>query len=533
MRVLADHTLADCYDVIVVGSGLGGLVAALTAAKGGKSVLVVEKSAQIGGTSAVSAGTIWIPANDGMAAGGIEDDLASARQYLSVTVGDSPLIETFLENANAMVAFLREHTSIELVTSLTYPDYKLGQPGSRYGRAVQPGLYDSNALGSLKDVLRRDENGLQYSMAEFKAWGSWANFPKQELRERETRGIVARGAALVGPVFESALRCGVGFVVEAAVEDIIEEDGAARSVRFGGRAIAAADAVVLACGGFEWHAQMMAQHLPVPIPVRCSPPHNTGDGHRMAERLGARLEDMDQAWWAPMVAVPGQQVDGEQVGRHIRAERQSPGVIIVDAAGQRIVNEAQDYNALVRSAFAAAGGESLRMYVVFDHRFLQRYGFLTYSASDVLPAWIARGESIANVAESLGLKASALAATVERFNVFAEAGLDEDFHRGESPYDQYSGDKTNPYPNTNLAPIEVAPFYGMEFFPGAFGTAGGVATDADGRALGENGAVIRGLFAVGNVSAQPLAKGYPGAGSTLGPAMTLGYVIGRILAAGA
>ena len=533
MKLLGDQLLSARYDVVVVGSGAGGLVSALTAVSAGQSVLVLEKSSKLGGTSAVSAGTIWIPANDGMAENGVGDDIESAREYLAQLVGTGEVIDAFLDHANDMLSFLRERTSLELVTSLGYPDYRLGLEGSRYGRAMQPTTYDSRQLGELKDILRRDENLLQYSMIEFKMWGSWANFPWDELRDRTAKGIVARGAALVGPILQACVEAGVVFAVDTPVQDLIDEDGAVCGVSVGDRRIAANVGVVLACGGFEWNPEMMEEHLPMPIPIRCSPPHNTGDGHRMAERIDVRLDRMDEAWWAPMVSVPGQEVDGHQVGRHIRSERQSPGVIIVDSTGKRIVNEAQDYNSLIRSALEAARdkGIPLRMFVVFDHRFLERYGFLTYAAGDELPDWITVGSSLREVAERLGLDAEVLTATVERFNKFAETGKDEDFHRGESPYDNYSGDSTNPYPNSNLAPVEIGPFYGMEFLPGAFGTAGGVATDARGRALRNDGSVVPGLFAVGNVSAHPLATGYPGAGSTLGPAMTLGYVAGTELVA--
>ena len=534
MKALGKHDVATSYDAIVVGSGAGGLVAALAAAKAGKSVLVLEKSSLVGGTSAVSAGTLWIPANDGMAEAGLGDDLTSARQYISETVGQSEVIDAFLANANAMIAFLRANSTIELTTSLTYPDYKLGLPGSRCGRAMQPGLYDTKLLGKWRDVLRRDIHVPQYSMIEFKRWGAWANFPWEELRERSVQGIVARGAALVGPILQACLDGGVDVAVDAEVNELLDDQGAARGVVVGGRTIRANAGVVLACGGFEWNDEMTQRYLPAEIAIRCSPPHNTGDGHRMAQRLNARFDNMDEVWWAPMGAIPGQMIEGRQVGRHMRAERQAPGVIIVDQTGKRIVNEAQDYNSLIRAAISAssAKGNTLRMYVVFDQRFLERYGFLTYGANDVLPDWVARGATLTELAGQLGIDQTTLNATVERFNAFAEAGVDEDFHRGESEYDKYGGDRTNPFPNSNLAPISVGPFYGLEVQAGAFGTAGGVATDAAGHALREDGAVIPGLYAVGNVSAHPLAKGYPGAGSTLGPAMTMGYVVGRSLAEG-
>jgi len=525
-------SLKAAYDLIVVGSGAGGLVTALAAARGGCSVLVLEKSGELGGTSAVSAGTVWIPANADMIAAGIADSPEQAADYLEATVGCGEVGRAFLDQADAMLAFLRETTPIELTVSLAYPDYKLGLPGSSRGRAMQPGLYDTNALGAWRDRLRRDTHMPQYSMAEFKEWGAWANFPWDDLKRRGERGIVSRGAALVGPILQACLENGVDVAVDMAVEDLVVADGKVGGVVTGGRRIAASRGVVLACGGFEWDAGMSAEHLGRPIPIRCSPPHNTGDGHRMAARVGAAFADMDQVWWAPMVAVPGQDIDGEAIGRHIRAERQAPGVIIVDGDGERIVNEAQDYNSLIRAAWASAErkGRPLRLFTVFDRRFLERYGFLTYAATDILPEWVVQRGSLGELAEALGMAPAVLEATVARFNGVAESGEDKDFGRGDTPYDRYGGDPTNPYPNANLAPIEIAPFYGVEFLPGAFGTAGGIVTDASGRALRSDRSVIEGLFAVGNVTAHPLARGYPGAGATLGPAMALGYAIGRHVA---
>jgi 3-oxosteroid 1-dehydrogenase len=273
------------------------------------------------------------------------------------------------------------------------------------------------------------------------------------------------------------------------------------------------------------------------IEARCSPPHNTGDGHRMAAAAGASFANMSEAWWAPMGIVPGQEIEGEQVGRHLRTERQGPGAIIVDSRGRRFINESQDYNSLIRAAHRAERetGPHLPMYVVFDQRFLDRYGFITYrsTSGQPVPGWLLTGQSAAELAGRLGMDPGTLQATLDRFNEFAVAGKDEDFGRGQNIYDAYGGDVTSPYPNPNLAPITQAPFHAMRVLPGAFGTSGGVRTDDLGRALTAGDTVIAGLFAVGNVSSHPCAAGYPGAGATLGPAMTMGYTAARAIAADA
>jgi 3-oxosteroid 1-dehydrogenase len=325
----------------------------------------------------------------------------------------------------------------------------------------------------------------------------------------------------------------VRFASEARVTSLLTTDHAVTGVEADGRRLHATRGVVLACGGFEWDKDMVAEYVSNEIAARCSPPHNTGDGHRMAAAAGASFANMSEAWWAPMGIVPGQEIEGRQVGRHLRTERQGPGTIIVDSRGRRFINESQDYNSLIRAAHRAEkeSGPHLPMYVVFDQRFLDRYGFITYRSTSGQPApdWLLKAESVSELAAALDMNPDTLNATLDRFNAFAVEGKDEDFGRGQNIYDAYGGDVTNPYPNPNLAPITEGPFYAMQVMPGAFGTSGGVRTDDLGRALTAEDAVITGLFAVGNVSSHPCAAGYPGAGATLGPAMTMGYIAAKTI----
>jgi succinate dehydrogenase/fumarate reductase flavoprotein subunit len=291
--------------------------------------------------------------------------------------------------------------------------------------------------------------------------------------------------------------------------------------------------VIIASGGFEWSDEMKAAFLPAPLDASCAPPHNTGDGIRMAAKAGAALGNMQEAWWFPMLVRPGDELDGRPAATLLRFERTGPHSIIVNRAGRRFVNEAHNYNDMTR-AFHVFDPRSYRYanlpaHLIFDHRHLEKYGFLEHRAGRPTPPWLVEAPTLEALARRLGIDADGLRATVERFNVHARRGEDPDFHRGESAYDRYWGDQEAPHPA--LGPLEVAPFYAVEIVSGAIGTKGGIVTDREGRALDPFGEAIPGLYAAGNTTAHPMGPGYPGAGGTLGPGCTMGYVAGRACAA--
>jgi 3-oxosteroid 1-dehydrogenase len=401
------------------------------------------------------------------------------------------------------------------------------------GRSLDPHLFDTTSLGELRSALRPDKR-LPFTMQEYEQWVAFTRFPWEELQARADRGIVSRGAAVVAPLLKSAAELGVTFVTEAAVDRLVDDRGAVVGVRVGDVEFPANDAVVLASGGFEWNDQMVKEFLGGPILAKCSPPYNTGDSIRMATRLGAKLGNMREAWWAPMTIIPGDTVDGEQVGTLLRFERQGPGSIIVDKHGRRFVNESQNYNDMTR-AFHAVDPVNhnfahLPAYVIIDEEYLELYGLLSHRAGAELPSWLTAAPTLDELGAALGFAEGVLPAEVERFNGFARTGDDIDFTRGDNAYDRYWGDDQRPFPNPSLAPIDRAPFYAMEIVPGAFGTNGGLVTDDHARVLNAEETPIPGLYAAGNTTAHPMGGGYAGAGATLGPGMTMGYIAGRTIA---
>lgn len=525
-------------DVVVLGSGGAGLTAALAAVVAGASVEVYEKAATVGGTTAVSGGIVWIPAHNRSPDGDLTP--ADALKYLraqSLGSMDDELVETFVRTGPAMLDFIEAHSGLHFEIATGFPDYRPELPGGQPtgGRSLSAAPFDLAQLGEWATQI-----------TSFPA--DWSNVGfDAETRARlhaaideRTGHLCVAGTALIAGLLKGLLDAGVTPHTNARAEELIAEGGEITGVRVAlperTISVRARRGVILGTGGFEWDPALAQAFLRGPMHGAVSPPNNTGDGLRMAMARGADLANMGEAWWVPIVQIPGDTIEGKPRSRSVRLERTRPRSIIVNSAGQRFVNEACDYNSMA-GAFhyldPRGGYVNDRGWMIFDSVHLQRYGFLGIEPGQPVPDWFCESADLAELAAKTGIDPDGLTRTVENFNRHAASGEDPEFGRGSSAYDGYWGDDSaTTQAGKTLGPIDTAPYYAVPVSIGAMGTKGGPRTDRDARVLHVGGEPIPGLFAAGNAMGGVTGRAYGGAGGTLGPAMVFGYRAGHAAATG-
>ena len=525
-------------DVVVLGSGAAGLTAALTASVNGASVEIYEKAATVGGTSAVSGGIVWIPAHRRMAGEELTvDDAMSYLRAQSFGSMDQMLVETFVRTGPVMLDFVEAHSDIQFEIATGFPDYKPELPGGRPGggRSLNAVPYDLSRIGDWAERITSFP-------ADFSNVGIDA-----ETRARihasvdDASGeICVAGTALIAGLLKGLLDAGVVPQTNSRATELIAESGTISGVRVehdgASVTVRARRGVILGTGGFEWDESLVGAFLRGPMHGAVSPPNNTGDGLRMAMAHGADLANMGEAWWVPIVQIPGDTIDGHPRSRSVRLERTRPRSIIVSRAGKRFVNEAGEYNSMA-GAFQyldpRAGYVNDPAWIVFDDLHLKRYGFLGVAPGDAVPDWFCQSADFAELGAKTGIDAEGLARTVEAWNRNVADDVDPDFGRGSSAYDGYWGDERAATPaGRTLGPIDTAPYYAVPVSVGAMGTKGGPRTDRDGRVVHVSGRPIPGLYAAGNAMAGVTGRAYGGAGGTLGPAMVFGFRAGHAAATG-
>ena len=551
----------DCeVDVLVVGSGAGAMTAALRAHDRGGRTLLIEKTGQYGGASAMGSCLLWIPNNHLMTGVGIDDTPEEAWEYLKGTtagaVSDDRL-RAYLDNAPGVLQWLSNRARAEFVAQPAYPDYYPRVAGSKPGgRSVEPAHFDARKLGD--DFLLMREQNLQMqvmgrlAMTAVEAQevltgqpgGMWLFFKLMlkyvfdipfRFRSKRDRNL-AMGNALIGMLRLTLMEREIPLWLNTPARDLISEDGrvVGAIVEKEGRSlrIRAERGVILAAGGFEGNQAMREQYLPGPTRSEwtCGNRHNTGDAINMGLKLGAELDLMDDAWWGPVTVAPG-----EDIARMLVIEKSLPGGILVNQRGERFVNEGAPYIDIVNAMYAKHSAESpcIPAYLVFDGTFRKKYICGPMLQASAQPDWMVRkllkvgylkrSNTLEGLAAQLGVDAAGLKETVAKNNEYAATGKDVDFQKGDTIYDRYYGDG-KVEPNPCLAPIEKPPFYAIDALPGELGTKGGLAVDTAARVLTEAGEVIPGLYAIGNCSASVMGRSYPGAGATIGPATTFGYL---------
>ena len=563
----------ETFDVVVVGSGAAGAMAALRSADHGMKVLVIEKAHKFGGTSATSGGVMWIPNHqlDGAAAGDGGDSRAEALEYLDSIIGkpvNRERLEAFVDEAPKMAHYLKS-TGVD-VTPSVWPDYFTGKPGARVDRSVVVPTFDGRELGDGRYALMREQynrfklfgryamdlNETFALMMQSKGWrGVAAKVIGRYWMDRSTRRVSHRdkrftqGAALMGATYKQVFARGVELRMQTALERLIVDGGGrvtgVEVSNFGRKYVVnARHGVVLAAGGFEWNQELRDRFFNVAGLTRhSSSPEDANRGEALiaAEKIGASTEHTEEPWFIPTMQLPMKGASNFHEIHQAAFDVGRPWSVVVNRNGVRFVNEACSYDEFGRAMMRdqLATGANMPCWLIFDAKFRRKF-----SAGGLMPTvhtperkvpqdwwdhYVFRADTIAALCEKTSLPAGPVAMAVANINRYSRDGVDPEFGRGMNPYDQMFGDPSAK-PNPNLGPIDTPPYYAVPINAGDLGTKGGLRCDARARVLDVADNPIAGLYAAGNQSGSPFGDVYPGAGATIGPAMTFGYVAANDIA---
>jgi len=535
--------------------------AAIRAHDLGLDVLVVEKSDRWGGSTAMSGGVCWMGANPSMIAAGLDDNTDDVMTYLRhITEGEvsDDRLRCYVDECLRVFRYYEEHTHVRFDAIAKYTDYYPEAPGGRPGgRSMESRPFDGTQVGEDLRTLRAPHPqsqilgkfGITAGQAQVLLTGGWKakafvlwcfflyalRWPSRRKYGRDTK--LYTGNALCARLRRSLQDRDVPVWLNTGVKELVFEDGRAVGVvveRDGvEQRIRAERGVLLAAGGFERNQSMRDRYQRTPITDHwtAANPHNMGDGINMGIEAGAAVDLMREAWWTPTTLVPK-----SELGWVLVVEKNLPGSIFVDREGKRFSNEAAPY---VDAALAMYEADAMPCHMVFDATFRHNYPVGPVAPGYAMPdnrvprryrgTFLISAPTLDELADKIGVDAGNLAATVERFNGFADKGVDEDFGRGKSASDRYYGDH-RVTPNPCLAPLSKPPYYAIAVYPGDLGTKGGLVTDNSAQVLDVQGQIIPGLYAAGNNSASVMGRTYPGAGGTIGPALTFGFLAGEAAA---
>lgn len=554
------ENLADgqAFDFVVIGAGAGGLAAALFARLAGKSVLLVERTDYLGGTTALSAATAWIPGSRHAAAVNPLDNVETAARFLDAVVGDhapANLRAAFLASGPEAVEALETGTEVKFRPYPLHPDYEQAFPGATAnGRALEPLPLDGRVLGPVLSLIRPpipeftlfggmmvDRRDINHLLGLTKSWASLrhsltilARYGLDRLKRRRGSRLVM-GNALVGRFLLSLQKLGASILLRTSVKRLVLEGGAVTGVVLKGaggeRQFRATCGVILAAGGFGRNPDRRRELLPQPV-SEFSPaaPGHTGEAQSMALALGARFASgqADNAFWAP-VSVRRRPDGSTAVFPHFVLDRSKPGTLCVDGAGRRFVNESASYHVFARAMFEAhRAAPTIPSFLIADAVAMKKYGLgmVRMRTRDLTPfladGYLVQGDSLDHLAGKLGVDATNLKASVAEINLAAVTGLDSRFGRGETLYHRVNGNAAHG-PNPTLGPVATPPFYAVRLYPGDIGAANGLVIDEWARVKGEGGAPIVGLYACGAEAASIMGGVYPGPGITIGPAIVMAY----------